>query len=572
MNSVSISLIVIILVLAAIWMVTYSRQRRHAEAVQSELKTTLRRLQDNLDAQKANEERLSRVNAISASLFSSLEYEGLFQKASHVIAEALSAEIVLVFKMSDDKQFLRLAAHEGISEKFAATIWSIGVGEGTYGGVARTAAPVIVTDAASDPRLNTEEFRQMRIVCQMVIPLMLKGNVGGVIVIATRRPQLYANYDLALLTTIANLIAIALENATLFENERATARQLTESEGSYRRLLEHASDAIWAQDMEGRIVSANRAAAEMAGYKSVEELIGRDVREFLGQEGISIARKIRAHLLEVGRLENPYEQHLVKKDGSEIILMISSSLITHEKLPPVFEHVARDVTRERHMQDNLRYYVQQITRSQEEERNRIARELHDDTAQALYALNRQVDNYLRNSGTSLAPETRAFLEKMGEQIRACLQGVRRFSQDLRPPMLDDLGLLATLRWLIRDLQQRCNLETNLVVTGSERRLPAYIELTVFRVIQEAARNVEKHAQATKMTIKIDYADKIRISITDNGKGFQLNGDLADLPREGRLGLVGMAERVRLIAGTFNIQSELGKGTTVTLEVPILSRE
>jgi PAS domain S-box-containing protein len=333
-------------------------------------------------------------------------------------------------------------------------------------------------------------------------------------------------------------------------------------------LLEHASDAIWAHDLEGRVIAANRAAADMAGYKTVEEFIGRDVREFLGGEGIEIARKIRSHLTEIGNLEHPYEQHLTKKDGSEMILMISSSLISHDNLSPVFEHVARDVTKERHMQDNLRHYVQQITRTQEEERNRIARDLHDDTAQALYALNRQMDNYLRSSRTYLSSETTTFLNNLGDQIRNTLQGVRRFSQNLRPPMLDDLGLLATVRWLVRDLQQRCKLEAALAVTGTERRLPSHVELTIFRVIQEASRNVEKHAQATKIAVKIDYTDNIKITIIDNGKGFQLNEELADLPRGGRLGLVGMEERVRLIGGTIKINSELGKGTTVLIEVPV----
>jgi two-component system, NarL family, sensor histidine kinase DegS len=211
--------------------------------------------------------------------------------------------------------------------------------------------------------------------------------------------------------------------------------------------------------------------------------------------------------------------------------------------------------------------VQQITRTQEEERNRIARDLHDETAQTLYALNRQVDNYIRSSGTHLSPETTELLKNVGEQIRSILQGVRRFSQNLRPPMLDDLGLLATIRWLVRDLQERGKLEATLTVTGSERRLPSHVELTIFRVIQEASRNVEKHAQATKIDFTIDFDETIRITITDNGKGFELKGELAELPRGGRLGLVGMEERVHLIGGKMKIESELAKGTRILIEVP-----
>ncbi len=568
MNSTILGVVVAVLALAAVGLVlALLRYRRDSRATLGKVEAERAMLQEELAALKVNEERLADLNLVSASIFSSLEYTALFQKATHMIADLMAAEIVLMFYANDDGKTLKLVAHEGISEKLAADLWTITVGDGTYGEAASSHSPLIMTDASKDARLDTDEYRKMRIEAQLVVPVMYQGKVCGVVSVGTRRPQKYTHFDMELLTTAANQLAIALENARLYEAERETSRRLTESEGNYRRLLEHASDAIWAHDLEGRIIAANRAAAEMAGYASVEEFIGRDVREFLGELGIEIARKIRTYLLEVGSLEHPYEQHLIKRDGSEMILMISSSLIQHEDLPPVFEHVARDVTRERHMQDNLRQYVQQITRTQEEERNRIARDLHDDTAQALYALNRQVDNYLRTDGTYLSAETTAFLKSLGEQVRNTLQGVRRFSQDLRPPMLDDLGLLATLRWLARDLQQRCNIETSLVVKGNERRLPAHVELTVFRVIQEACRNVEKHSQATKLMVDIDFGARVKVSIADNGRGFHLNGDMAELPRGGRLGLVGMQERVKLIGGTLKIQSELGKGTTVLIEVP-----
>jgi signal transduction histidine kinase len=106
------------------------------------------------------------------------------------------------------------------------------------------------------------------------------------------------------------------------------------------------------------------------------------------------------------------------------------------------------------------------------------------------------------------------------------------------------------------------------VNGEERRLPAHIELAVFRVVQEAMTNVEKHAQATTLDVTLNFeTDSINILIKDNGKGFELSGELADLPRAGRLGLVGMEERVRLIGGKINIRSEVNKGTTVSIQVP-----
>ena len=277
---------------------------------------------------------------------------------------------------------------------------------------------------------------------------------------------------------------------------------------------------------------------------------------------------MRRHLLLGQSFTQPYEQKLIRKDKSEVILMLSSNMVKHGDDPPVFEHVARDVTRERRMQDNLRHYVQQITRIQEEERNRISRDLHDDTAQALYVLRRQVDNFARSS-TNLPLEAATFLKGLGEQIKSILQGVRRFSQDLRPPMLDDLGLLATIRWLTGDMENRTHVIVKLTVTGTERRLAPHVELAVFRIIQEAFRNVEKHAAATQIDVKIEYDErKINISVTDNGKGFKLAGEIGELPREGRLGLMGMEERAHLLGGNIIIKSEVNHGTQVLIELPV----
>jgi two-component system sensor histidine kinase DegS len=228
----------------------------------------------------------------------------------------------------------------------------------------------------------------------------------------------------------------------------------------------------------------------------------------------------------------------------------------------------RDVTEQRRMQDSLRYYLSQITKIQEEERKRIARELHDDTSQALFALSRQLDNFTRTN-KKLADDTVTFLKDSREQVNSTLEGIRRFTQELRPPMLDDLGLLATLRWEVSDFERRSGTKADLVVKGEERRSATEVELLIFRVIQEALRNVEKHAQASKVEVKIEFGkDKTDISVVDDGRGFDLGEGLADLPRLGKLGLAGMEERVRLLNGRIKIESAPGKGTTVAVELPL----
>ncbi len=550
------------------WYWTQAREKKKTITALAELDSAHRILQRNVDALTVSEKRFAVLNLVWSVLVSSLELKTLYQKITGMVAELMSSQIAVLFTEGEGDNRLRLTAHTGLPERLASILEIIKTGEGLFGETALSGRPLVVRDFSGVDDLYRSAFLEDQIRTWLIVPLVLKGRTSGLVAVARRQPEEYKAEEVELLTTIGTQITMAVENARLFEIQRDTSRRLAVSEANYRRLLEHASDAIWAHNLDGRVVAANRAAGELAGFASADEMIGRDVRESLNWEGLNLARKVRRNLLENIPFQQPYEQHLVRMDGREIILMISSSLIKYDGENQVFEHVARDVTRERRMQDNLRYYVQQITRTQEEERNRIARDLHDDTAQALYALTRQIDNFIRDAGTGLSSGTIVFLQKLEQQARTALQGVRRFSQNLRPPMLDDLGLMATLRWLVRDMQQRGNLKTSLVIEGRERRLPGHVELTIFRVVQEALTNVEKHAQASTLDVTISFeVDSLKILIEDNGKGFQLKGELTDLPRAGRLGLVGMDERIRLIGGKLNISSEMDKGTTVSVTVP-----
>jgi len=150
-----------------------------------------------------------------------------------------------------------------------------------------------------------------------------------------------------------------------------------------------------------------------------------------------------------------------------------------------------------------------------------------------------------------------------------MEGVRRLSQDLRPPTLDRLGLVPALEWLASDVAEYSGIATKINVLGTERRLPEEVELVLFRISQEALRNVWRHSQATSAEIRVEFnEDKTRLTVSDNGKGFDPPSSVGDLARDGKLGLAGMEERTRLLGGSMTLKSEPGKGTTVTTEVPI----
>jgi PAS domain S-box-containing protein len=358
----------------------------------------------------------------------------------------------------------------------------------------------------------------------------------------------------------------AIETLEDITERKRAEEALHESEQSFRALFEGAYDAIWSHDLEGNIQTANKAAAELSGYP-LEELLRMNVKSFLGEESLELAREAGRRLTQHRYVDIPYGLRLIRKDGSEAICMVSTNLITSDGEPKGFHNIARDVTQEKRMQENLRYYLQEITKAQEEERKRIARELHDDTAQLLGSLSRQLDNFVRTKH-GLAPNEVLFLKDLQAQLNRGVQSVHRFIQDLRPSLLDDLGLIPALRSLMKDLQEYEGIDTNLKVLGEERRFSSEVESLLFRIVQEALSNIRRHAQASEAQVVMEFAgDKVKVTISDNGRGFELSGRVDDLPRSGKLGLAGMQERSRLLGGTLEVKPILGKGTTLIVEVP-----
>ena len=224
--------------------------------------------------------------------------------------------------------------------------------------------------------------------------------------------------------------------------------------------------------------------------------------------------------------------------------------------------------RSRISEEELRSHVRHITRAQEDERKRMARELHDDTAQALLFLSRRLDALTTFHG-GLPELVIRRLEELRELASSILQGIRRFSQDLRPPVLDDLGLLPALEGVTTDLFEKDGIETKLEAIGDRRRLSSETELVLFRITQEALRNVKKHSQASVAEVTVEFSDtRVRIKISDNGKGFEPPERVVNLAQIGKMGLIGMQERAQLLGGTLTLRSAPGQGTTVVVDLPV----
>jgi PAS domain S-box-containing protein len=369
---------------------------------------------------------------------------------------------------------------------------------------------------------------------------------------------------------LGNVLAISFASLRRERDYRtrleATQQELKTSEERYRQLFENAHDGIWIHDLEGNFINANKAMEKMTGY-SREDLYRLNVKSFLSDDSLDLAHRIRSKLLNNEPVEQPYEQRVFKRDGSEIYLQLATSVVLDKGKPAGFQHIGRDITEQRRMNENLRFYLQQATRAQEEERKRISHELHDDTIQALVALSRQLDA-LASDGKGLPQEVRLRLEELWKRTDSIAQGVRRLSQDLRPAAIDRLGLLPAVEWLASEVTRYSGIKTKINMSGKEHRLSEEVAIALFRVTQEALRNVWRHSGATSAEINIEFSDnRTKITVHDNGKGFKLPGKVGDLAKHGKLGLAGMQERAQLVGAILTVQSELDKGTTITVEAP-----
>ncbi len=228
----------------------------------------------------------------------------------------------------------------------------------------------------------------------------------------------------------------------------------------------------------------------------------------------------------------------------------------------------QDITEEKRMQESMRFYVQLITRAQEEERKRLARDLHDDLSSSLLLLIQRLDS-ASPGPRSQSSTMKTNMEDLRAQAVEALEHVRRYVQNLRPRILDDLGLIASLEWMADDMQKQCNIQTRVSVQGGTKALSADTQLLLFRIAQEALSNIRRHskATATEITIQVDD-DNVIMTVSDNGCGFNVPALLEYLPGTGHLGIMGMTERAKLLGGSLEIKSSAGFGTTIVTRIPL----
>jgi len=358
----------------------------------------------------------------------------------------------------------------------------------------------------------------------------------------------------------------------VFECEKAEAA-LRESENKYSTLVDDALIGVYV-NKDGKIEFANDKFAAIYGY-SQNELIGMDSDMLVHPEDRPMIEEMREKRLKGQSVPSEYEIRGLKKNGDTIWVMRSLSLIQYRDGPAI-AGVVQDMTKRRRAEEalresgkDLRILSNQLLSTEEKERKRIARELHDGIGQALSAIKFSVENALRELRNSTDRGELKSLEAVIPLTQKTIEEVRRIVEDLRPSILDDLGILATINWFCREYQNAySNVRIKRNIEIHENDIPSPLKTVIYRILQEALNNVAKHSQADWVQLSLQKtASGVELTIHDNGIGFDLAEAISLIPSRRGFGLASMRERAQLSGGKFSIKSSAGNGTTIRVVCP-----
>ena len=349
--------------------------------------------------------------------------------------------------------------------------------------------------------------------------------------------------------------------------KRKTAEaQLRESEERYRTAIEHSNDGV-GLIKEGRLLFVNHKFAEIFGYDRPEDLVGQPADIVVHPEDRTVITDIYERSLKGDPTASRYDFKGLKKDGQALYIAVSATRISYmgEDMTLAF---LRDVTMRRQAEDEIRHLSRRLIDGIEEEHKRLAADLHDELGQALTGLHLGL-GVLANSLAPGLEKERNMCANLIPLAEGLAEKIRNLSTELRPAMLDDLGLVPTLRWYIQEFRNRITgIDIDFEAVGIKGRLPARVEILFYRIAQEGLTNIAKHSQASHVSMRLTYSfPQVIFFIRDNGIGFKPAA--APFSQTGRgIGLIGMRERVAAVGGKIDIQSSPGKGAQIRVTVQV----
>ena len=355
-------------------------------------------------------------------------------------------------------------------------------------------------------------------------------------------------------------------------NKRRGAQEaLRESEARFKTIFEYSPVAIFVTDLESMVIDANPAACQLHGSKR-DELVGQSVLGLFPQQekrnGEGDGPKLRRTRW------SSTQSFAARKQGEAIPIAVTASRIEYAGRDAVLLHV-RDISEQkraeaqlRNSREQLRALSRRMQNAREKERRRIAREVHDEVGQALTGLKMDVawlgKQLVEQGDADWNPKFLSKIESMSGVIEATMHVVRKIATELRPSVLDALGLVPTIEWQGQEFQNRTGIRCSVRVAAAGLKTKPEISTAIFRILQEILGNVARHAKAS--AVKIDVKEKppsLILEVRDNGRGIK---DL-EICAPDSLGLLGIRERALAFGGEVKIRGAAGKGTTITVYVP-----
>jgi signal transduction histidine kinase len=528
------------------------------------------------------------------ALSSELSLDALLQRIVETAAQLTGARYAALGVIDRSGQTLERFLTTGIDGETHAAIGDLPRGRGILGVLIREAKILRLHDLADDPRSVGFPRHHPPMKTFLGVPILLRGVAYGNLYLTEKEGgEDFTEEDEELTQLLAAQAAVAIENARLYETSTRWLRQLES--------LNEISDALVSElELEPLLGLIARRLQELVEARLVLIALpdGGDALRVAAAEGegtygvvgmrLEFAGSKAGRVLERGRservdsvLEDPeIDQQAARRLGVHSALFVPlvvqsrpiGVVIVHDKAgaSPAFTEddlrlvealAARAATAVDLSQRVSRETVGRVVAAQELERTRLARELHDETGQALTSILLGLKPLEQKAADD---ESRAAVASLRELVVSTLQGVRRLAVELRPAALDDFGLVPAVERLAETFREQTQIRVDLETNLGEERLPTEVETAIYRIVQEALSNVVKHAKASRISILLTMKDRsVAAVIEDDGVGF----DPAAARDEG-LGLVGMRERVGLLGGRLGIESAGGAGTTLVAEVPL----
>ncbi len=351
-------------------------------------------------------------------------------------------------------------------------------------------------------------------------------------------------------------IGISVFGKDITEREAAEAAR-REAEDDYQRLFEGAIDGIYRTSLAGDLLGANPALASMLGYDSVEDLVSA-VADTARQVWADPDERLEfLRLVEAQEVVRRHECRLKRKDGTTIWVLLAGRKVRQRGGRPAgYEGFLEDITERKHA-------VAKAESVREEERGRLARAIHDELGQALTAIKIDASALLRNLPVRAQERARRCRSIM-DLADGAIQSVWRISTELRPGVLDDLGLAAAVEWAAQDFAGHTGMKCALETPREDLAIDPEAATALYRILREALTNIARHAEATEFGVRLAEDDGgLRLEVRDNGRGFHE----AQLAHGRSLGILGMRERALRLDGRLTIASSPGEGAAVIAWIP-----